>query len=128
MAAGPRRAPGRAVVAVALSGAALTLAFPEPDLAPLAWICLAPLLGALAGAGAKRGFLLGALFGLCYFGTLLHWVSIVGYLAWFVLVLLQASYVGLFGALWGAASGRVGRAAQIVVPALLWVEIGRAHV
>ncbi|HEX2196252.1 MAG TPA: apolipoprotein N-acyltransferase, partial [Actinomycetota bacterium] len=79
---------------MALSGAALTLAFPEPDVAPLAWVCLAPLLGTLAGAGARRGFLLGTAFGLCFFGTLLYWVGIVGYLAWFVLVLLQALYTG----------------------------------
>lgn len=106
-----------------LAGAALTLAFPEPDLAPLAWVCLVPLLASLAGAGAKRGFLLGAVFGLCFFGTLLHWVSIVGYLAWFVLVLLQAAYVGVFGAVWGALSRRCGRLAAVIVPALLWVGI-----
>jgi apolipoprotein N-acyltransferase len=114
---------GATLAAVAVSGAALTLAFPEPDLAPLAWVAIAPLLGALSGAGAKRGFLFGMVFGLCFFGTLLHWISIVGYLAWFVLVVLQISYVGVFGALWGAASQRLGRVAQIVVPALLWVAV-----
>ncbi|HEX2057476.1 MAG TPA: apolipoprotein N-acyltransferase [Actinomycetota bacterium] len=114
---------GRRLAAVAVSGAALTLAFPEPDIAPLAWLCLAPLLAALAGTGAKRGFLFGATFGLCFFGTLLYWVGIVGYLAWAVLVLLQALYLGVFGALWGAASRRTGRAASIVLPALLWVGV-----
>ena len=86
-------------------------------------MCLAPLLHSLAGAGPKRGFLLGAAFGLCFFGTLLFWVSIVGYLAWFVLVLLQALYAGVFGALWGAASRRAGRAASVILPALLWVAV-----
>ncbi|HYO61172.1 MAG TPA: apolipoprotein N-acyltransferase [Actinomycetota bacterium] len=101
----------------------MTLAFPEPSLAPLAWVGLAPLLARLAGAGAKRGFLLGAVFGLGFFGTLLYWVSIVGYLAWLVLVLLQAAYAGLFGALWGWLSKRAGPVASVVAPALLWVAI-----
>ena len=112
-----------AIATAALTGAALTLAFPEPGLAPLAWVCLAPLLAVLKGAGARRGFLFGAAFGLCFFGSLLYWVSIVGYLAWFVLVLLQATYAGVFGALWGALSRRCGAVASIVLPALLWVAV-----
>lgn len=106
-----------------MSGGVLTLAFPEPGLAPLAWVCLAPLLAVLRGAGPKRGFLVGAVFGVAFFGTLLYWVSIVGYLAWFVLVLLQALYTAVFGALWGAASRRVGAAWSIVLSALLWVGV-----
>lgn len=106
-----------------LGGVALTLAFPEPDVAPLAWVALAPLLGALTGAGARRGFLLGAGFGLAFFGTLLYWVSIVGYAPWLILVLLQAAYVGVFGALWGAVSGRLGPVGRIVGPAVLWVAV-----
>ncbi|HEX2195969.1 MAG TPA: apolipoprotein N-acyltransferase, partial [Actinomycetota bacterium] len=72
---------------------------------------------------ARSGFLLGAAFGLCFFGTLLYWVGIVGYLAWFVLVLLQALYTGVFGALWGAASRWAGPIAAVVLPALLWVAV-----
>lgn len=106
-----------------MAGAGLTLAFPEPDLAPLAWVCVAPLLSALSGAGPRRGFVYGAAFGLCFFGTLLYWVAIVGYLAWFVLVCLQAACAGLFGALWGALSRRSGPVASVVVPALLWVAV-----
>lgn len=111
------------MAAAALSGGVLTLAFPEPDLAPLAWVCLAPLLIVLRGAGPKRGFLLGAVFGICFFGTLLYWVSIVGYLAWFLLVLLQALYAGAFGALSGALTRRGGRLPAVVLPALLWVAV-----
>ena len=126
IAQGRRRSQGSPQLAlawVAVAGSALTLAFPEPDLAPLAWVCIAPLLHALRGAGARRGLLLGTVFGLFYFGTLLHWVSVVGYLAWFLLVLLQAAYVGVFGALWGAASRSFGPVARIVVPGLLWVAV-----
>lgn len=66
---------------------------------------------------------MGAAFGLFFFGTLLYWVSIVGYLAWAVLVLLQAAYAGAFGALWGALSRRAGPIASVVVPALLWIAV-----
>ncbi|MFN2588792.1 MAG: apolipoprotein N-acyltransferase [Actinomycetota bacterium] len=120
-----RHAPNgrRAVAAVLLGGAALTLAFPEPDLAPLAWVALAPLLGALNGAGARRGLLLGGAFGVAFFGTLLYWVSIVGYLGWAILVLLQAAYVGVFGALWGAISARLGPVTRVLGPAVLWVAV-----
>lgn len=111
------------MLGVGLAGALLTLAFPEPSLGPLAWVCLAPFLGALTGAGGKRGFVLGMAFGVFFFGTLLYWVSIVGYLAWIVLVLLQALYTGVFGALWGAVSRRAAGVWAIVLPGLLWVAV-----
>jgi apolipoprotein N-acyltransferase len=113
----------RRAIFVVLSGGLLTLAFPEPDLAPLAWVALAPLLGALDGAGGRRGFVLGVGFGIAFFGTLLYWVSIVGYAAWLVLVLLQAAYVGVFGAMWGTVSARLGAFGRIVGPAVLWVAV-----
>ncbi len=106
-----------------VSGALLTLAFPEPGLAPVAWVALAPLVGALNGAGARRGFLLATGFGIAFFGTVLYWISIVGYAAWMILVLLQAAYVGVFGALWGAVSGRLGATGRILGPAVLWVAV-----
>ena len=42
------------------------------------WICVAPLLLALQGAGARRGARLGFTFGLAYFALLLYWISIIG--------------------------------------------------
>ena len=47
----------------------------------------------------------------------------MGYAAWLALVLLQAAYVGAFGALWGALSKHLGPLARLVVPALLWVSV-----
>ena len=113
----------RLFLGVFAAGGLLALAFPEPDVAPLAWVAIAPLIGAASGAGAWRGFALGAVFGVAFFGALLYWVSIVGYAAWLILVLLQALYTGLFGALWGAASVRLGPTARMVAPAILWVAI-----
>jgi apolipoprotein N-acyltransferase len=107
----------------AASGATLTLAFPEPDVAPVAWVALAPLLAGLRGAGARRGALLGAAFGAAFFGTLLYWVAIVGYAAWFALVLLQTAYAALFGALWASLSRGAGVFARVLGPAALWVSV-----
>ncbi|MGH2755879.1 MAG: apolipoprotein N-acyltransferase [Actinomycetota bacterium] len=102
---------------------ALALAFPEADLAPLAWFAIAPLLFWLDGAGMKKGLGLGLAFGLGFFGFLLYWISIIGFLGWVVLVLLQTSFVGLFGLVWGKLSGRAPLWARVLMPGLLWVVI-----
>lgn len=118
----PQGLGNRAYVVATLAGGTLSFAFPEPDLWFLSWVALAPLLWTLQGAGLRRGAGLGYVFGLAYFGLLLHWVSIIGYLGYIVLVLLQAGFTGAFGAVWGWASTR-GRGAvfRVVAPAMLWV-------
>ena len=52
---------------------------------------------------------------------LIYWISIVGVLAYVLLVLMQSLFLGLFGLLWAASSRRAGSAARILVPAALWV-------
>jgi apolipoprotein N-acyltransferase len=106
---------------VALSGAVLSLAFPEPGLGPLAWIAIAPLLALATGQSVGRGVLLGFVFGLCFFGALLYWISIIGFLAWTVLVLLQAIFLGLFGGLWALSSRVGGPVVRIGLAAGAWV-------
>lgn len=120
----------RAYITVAASAAGLTLAFPEPDLAPLAWIALVPLLAAVGGsvpfgiaARARRGLGLGLVFGLAFFGTLLSWITIVGYAAWAVLVLSQALFIGIFGVAVAVATARGGGAARVLAPPLCWVAV-----
>ena len=104
-------------------GGALSLAFPEPSVAPLAWVALAPLLCAAREMRPVRGFALGLVFGIGFFGLLLVWISIVGWLAWFVLVLLQSLFIAAFGACWALLS----RTGTVVVRALLaaaaWVAL-----
>jgi apolipoprotein N-acyltransferase len=106
---------------VALSGAVLSLAFPEPGLGPLAWIAIAPLLALATGQSVGRGVLLAFVFGLGFFGALLYWISIIGFLAWTVLVLLQAIFLGLFGGLWALSSRVGGPVARIGLAAGAWV-------
>jgi apolipoprotein N-acyltransferase len=101
----------------------LTLAFPEVDLAFLAWVSIAPLLVGARGSSWRRGLSLGFAFGLGFFGTLLYWVALVGYLAWVVLVLVQTAFLGAFGALWGLATTRMEGLGAAFAAAALWTAI-----
>jgi apolipoprotein N-acyltransferase len=75
----------------------------------LAWLALVPLLGALDGAGLRRGAILGGLFGVAFFGLQFSSLSslwpFVGPIVVLVCVLL-AAYGGLFLAAFGALAGR----------------------
>ncbi|MFN2526894.1 MAG: apolipoprotein N-acyltransferase [Actinomycetota bacterium] len=128
---------GRALAAALLSGAWLTLAFPEPDLYVVAWFALAPLIILCArepvtarrlgsyprSPSAGRGALLGFVFGLGFFGTLLYWISIVGWVAWGLLVLLQAGLLALFG-LGAALNARLPTTAvRVVLIASAWTAV-----
>jgi apolipoprotein N-acyltransferase len=83
------------LIAAAASGFILTLALPPVDAGPLAFIALVPLLWAIRGARARRGAVLGLIFGLVYFGVLLSWLIPITRLGWFVLVAVQAGYMAL---------------------------------
>ena len=110
-------------MALVVSGALLTLAFPEPDLAPVAWVALVPLLLFGRGAGARSGALLGAAFGLGFFGVLLIWIKYVGWVAWGALTVLQAAFLALFGAAWGTLTRRFGGVGAVVLGAAAWVAV-----
>ena len=110
-------------LATLTSGVALALAFPEPDLFPLAWVALAPLLIVATKGSVRSGFGLGLLFGIGFFGVLLYWISIVGWAAWGLLVLLEALFLGLFGAVWAAGGGRLPAWGRVLGAAALWVTV-----
>jgi apolipoprotein N-acyltransferase len=109
--------------AALLSGALLSLAFPEPDASPLAWIALAPLLVVLSGAGARTGFAFGLVFGIGFYGALLVWVSIIGWVGWLVLVLTQALFTGLFGAVYGAGTRWLQGRWSVLTAPVVWVAV-----
>ena len=110
---------GRRLVAAALAGLLLDLAF-----APVGWWALAPLgpgLLCLAcrGQSLRRGALLGLVAGLALFVPLLHWTgAVAGPLAWLALALVQALPVALLGAALAAVSRLAG---WPLWSALLWV-------
>lgn len=94
------------LAAAALSGGLLFCAFPPVDVGWIAFGALVPLLLAFRGASGKAGFLTGFIFGLAFFGPLIWWISLFGFLAWGVLVGAQAiamAFVGWFAA-WASRS------------------------
>ena len=83
----------------AIAGALLMwAAFPPLDVGPLAFAAPIPLFWALRRV--ERGFeavTIGFLWGSVFFGTLLFWISILGFIAWVPLVLLMAAYFAAYG-------------------------------
>ncbi|GAA4538250.1 apolipoprotein N-acyltransferase [Pseudonocardia xishanensis] len=140
-------APGRSRAArlfvrllpAAAAGVVLYLSFPPRDLwwlAPLVFAVLGPV---LRGVRARRGFLLGFVFGLAFLVPLLSWTGgFVGALPWLALSAAEAVFFGLAGAgmavtarlpvapLWGAAIWVGVEAVRSRVPfgGLPWGRIG----
>ncbi|MCD6187591.1 MAG: apolipoprotein N-acyltransferase [Desulfuromusa sp.] len=69
----PLAKPDRTLIAAAGSGLLLAAAFPRPDLFPLAWIALVPLLLVMRHRPFAAGFTAGAVF----FAAVLYWLNIV---------------------------------------------------
>nr|NLD41345.1 apolipoprotein N-acyltransferase [Actinomycetales bacterium] len=82
---------------------------------------------ALHGARAGRGFLLGLVWGLAFFGPLLSWslTSVSGHwLPWVALTVLEASFIGLFGLLYAVVLAReISGGREALVGALLWTAV-----
>ena len=109
------------LAACTLGGAALGLAFPEPDIAPLAWIAIAPLLYATRRTPPRRSFLYGTVFGLAFFGILLSWVSIVGWVAWAILIVLESLFLGATAWCWARISMFDHLVVRVAGAATAWV-------
>ena len=119
-------------LAATLSGAALALSFPKPDLHLLIWVALVPLLLALAGARPSQAWWLGFLAGAIYRGGTLYWLvnTMVQYgglaapVAWAAaggLVLALAAFVGVFAI--AAAQLLRTEASAAALLAALWVAL-----
>ncbi|HEX2026131.1 MAG TPA: apolipoprotein N-acyltransferase [Actinomycetota bacterium] len=87
-----------ALALAAGSGLALWLALPPADLGFLGFVALVPLLVALRASRARRGALLGLVFGVAFYGPLLSWLLPVTGVGWAALVLGVAAFLALFGA------------------------------
>ncbi len=84
-------------------------------------MALAPLLLLTRRAGPGRAFGLGLAFGIGFFGVLLAWISLIGWLAWCLLVGLQALFVAGFAWLWSWIARRLEAVARIAAAGVLWV-------
>ncbi|MEA3544117.1 MAG: apolipoprotein N-acyltransferase [Thermodesulfobacteriota bacterium] len=95
-------APDRNLIVAAGSGLLLAAAFPRPDLFPLAWVALVPLLLVMRHRPYASGLTAGAVF----FATVLYWLNFVmttygglqpvfSLLAYLFLIIYLAFYFGL---------------------------------
>ena len=110
------------------SGLLATLAFPPAQLRFVAFAALIPFALSLREATAREGAVAGAAFGMAFIGVLIGWISVVGWLAWGALVLLQLLFYAAFGAL-AAMLGRAGVAARVLGWPVLFtgLEIARSR-
>ena len=132
---GWRAGPASRLAAAVLAGGALSLAFPGPDLGPVAFVALVPLLLAIENVSPRRAAALGYLAGFVFFGLLILWIPTdflswtggVGWLAWVALCAAEASFVAAFAAL-VPATRRLGGWRVLLLPAC-WatLELLRAH-
>ena len=131
-----RRAVLRVAAAVA-TGGLLAAAFPGPDLGPVAFVALVPLLLVLLAADGVRarhaaalGYLAGCTFlglHLLWIAQFLAWTGAVAWLAWGALTAVEALFVAAFFAL-VPATRRLGAWRLLVLPCC-WaaIELARAH-
>ncbi len=87
----------RNIFLASLSGVLTFLAFPPFEFAPLAWVCLVPLLLAIKGCTLKRAFLYSCLTGVIFFSLLLYWLANVSVPGLIILVIVLSALYGLFG-------------------------------
>lgn len=84
-------------LAVVLSALLMWAAFPPLDLGPLAFVAPIPFFWALrhierGGEAVTLGFLWGSLF----YGVLLYWISVLGFVAWFPLTIALGSFFAVY--------------------------------
>ena len=131
-----RRRPWAALppLAAVATGVLLALAFPGPDLGPVAFVALVPLLLAAEAARPRRAGALGYLAGVVFFGIhlwwigdFLRWTGAVAWLAWGALTAVEALFLAAFFAL-VPATRRLGRWRLLLLPCC-WaaLELARAH-
>jgi apolipoprotein N-acyltransferase len=101
----------------------LSLAFPPVDAWPLAFLAPIPLFVLLPEARPGRGALLGAAFGVAFYGATLSWILLFGEMAWVAISLLCGASATLFGALAPLVTRRGGPILTSVGLASLWTVV-----
>ena len=108
---------GKALLAI-ISGLMLALAMPKPGIWALAWVGLVPLFIALRNARPREAAAYGLICGLVYFGIVLYWIWLFGYLPWVLLAVIQAVFYAAFAVLASRLlPARIGWRGYAAVPA-----------
>lgn len=101
-----------------ISGFILALALPRPGIYVLAWVGLIPLFFALRKATLLQSAIYGLVTGLTYFGIILFWISLFGYLPWALLALVEAIFIAVFSLISARVQpSKMGWFGYIAVPA-----------
>ena len=118
---------GLRLIAAVSTGLLLVLAFPGPDLGPVAFVALIPLLLAVETARPRQAAALGFVAGLVFFVLHIWWINVFGYLPLAALSLVQAVVLAGFAAL-VPATRQLGAWRLLALPAC-WaaLELARAH-
>lgn len=124
--------PGRPILA-ALSGVLLTLAFPRPELWPLAFFGLVPLILARGGLDGEDSFRLGFITGLVHAVTLVYWIVPVmteygglHFLLALPVFLALAAYMALYPGLFAWGLTWAERLPGLKAGGVLWALAGAA--
>jgi apolipoprotein N-acyltransferase len=72
------------------SGIMLALAYPRAGIWPFAWVALVPWLVVVFTARWQVALIGSWIAGFAFFGTLMYWIAIFGYLPWALLALIEA--------------------------------------
>ncbi|MCL3862796.1 apolipoprotein N-acyltransferase [Actinotalea sp. K2] len=122
----PRR--GTSLVLAIVGGLVAEAGFPGLGWWPLTFLGIALLFIALGRDSAWWNTLVGFLFGLAFFAPHITWAALaVGPVPWAALSIVEAAFIGLFGAAWSWArrGAVIWTRARLQVPAfaVLWVGI-----
>ena len=119
--------PRRDYILAVLSGVLLSLAFPKPALAPLAWIAFVPLLLAIGKKTPRQAFRLAFLTGGAAYAGILYWLNIVmvtyGKLPVALSVFLYGGFCAYLALFVGAVFGLARRAEAAGISQLLSLPI-----
>ena len=108
-----------ALIVSLASGVVLSLAFPPPAGGRSPSWRPYPCCGSCARRDPVRGFALGLVFGIGFYGATLYWIARFGTMAWVALTLVSAATSGLFGLL----APVVRRAGRPVLTAVVWASL-----
>ncbi|MCX5748826.1 MAG: apolipoprotein N-acyltransferase [Candidatus Saganbacteria bacterium] len=114
-----------------ISGLLLTLCFPKFGISILVWIALVPFFVSIySSKNIKQALFYAFIFGMCYFGGVLFWVSLIsrwvggfGYVAWVLLSIYQTFYIMLFAYAAFLSMNSFHKSTNMLLIPFLWAAV-----